>query len=115
MVYSGRTEFQVATGAGIEIPTDRKLRFERRPSQRYPARKPVETGSEKSGLPVHPAQTEPATDVIRRREDPQNRLDAEHDESSTTNLQVKTFYIYVQIETFDFDCQKKVGENRSSP
>ena len=81
----------MATGAGIEIPTDRKLRFERRPSQRYPARKTVETGSENSCLPVHPVQTEPATDVIRRHEDPQNRLDAEHDESSTTNLQVRHF------------------------
>ena len=103
IVYSGRTEFQVATGAGIEIPTDRKLRFERRPSQRYPARKPVETGSEKSGHTTNPVQTESAADVIRLREDPQNRLDAEHvDESSTTNLQVRHFdaYIYViQIYT----------------
>ena len=92
----------MATGAGIEIPTDRKLRFERRPSQRYPARKAVETSSEKSGPPVHPVQTESALDVTRRREDPQNRLDAEHDESSTTNLQVKHFDAYkyvIQTET----------------
>ena len=84
----------MATGAGIEIPTDRKLRFERRPSQRYPARKPVETSSEKSGHTTNPVQTESAADVIRRREDPQNRLDAEHDESSTTNLQVRHINVY---------------------